>query len=194
MQSKYLVPASLLVIGSLGGALTAIAFGQETTEAAMAIPKPTPMHEKLAECTGDWTAECKVFMPGAEAPEMSVGTEHVEMMGELWQLSHFEGEMMGQAFEGRSIIGYDPDKEKFVGVWTDTMMPYMIQMEGTYDPATKTITMEVDAKDPMTGQPQKQKHTTRFPDKNTRVFEMFMPNPTGGGEMFKMMEITYKRK
>ena len=48
------------------------------------------------------------------------------------------------------------------------------------------------SRDAATGKPNTTKQISRYPDDNSRVFEMFTNDPDG--KEFKMMEITYKRR
>ena len=59
----------------------------------------------------------------------------------FWTVSLFESEFMGMPFRGRSTLGYDPQKKKWVGTWVDSMSPSMFVMEGGYDAAGKVLTM-----------------------------------------------------
>ncbi len=42
-------------------------------------------------------------------------------------------------FEGMSLMGYDNAKKVFMSSWVDNMGSGIMQMEGTWDPNTKTI-------------------------------------------------------
>ena len=104
------------------------------------MPTPGPEHEMLKKDVGTWDATVEMFMAPGAPPAVSKGTETVTMLGGFWQLTEFKSEMMGQPFEGRGATGYDPAKKKYVGTWVDSMTPGYYTVEGTYDPATKTLT------------------------------------------------------
>jgi hypothetical protein len=151
------------------------------------MPTPGPEHAMLGKDVGTWDATVEMFMPGAP-PSVSKGTEVVTMMGGFWQLTEFKSEMMGQPFEGRGTMGFDPTKKKYVGTWVDTMAPAYYTVEGTYDAATKTLTGWMDGPDP-TGVVTKTKETTEWKDADTRVFTMYAPDGKA-----PLMKITYKRR
>jgi len=65
----------------------------------------------------------------------------------------------------------------------------VLNMEGTYDAATKTITLTGTEQDPMTGKEMKMRETLKMVDDHTQVTAMY--DITGGNEI-KMMEITLK--
>jgi hypothetical protein len=152
------------------------------------MPQPGPEHAFLKNDVGVWNAEVETFMAPGTPPAVSKGTETVTMMGGFWQLSEFHSDMMGQPFEGRGATGYDPAKKKYVGTWVDTMTPGYYTMEGTYDPATKTMTSTMEGPD-VSGQVGKTKQTTEWKDADTRVFTMFAPD----GKTVAM-RITYRRR
>jgi len=151
-------------------------------------PKPGPEHEMLGKDVGTWDATVEMFMAPGGAPSVSKGTETVTMMGGFWQISEFKSEMMGQPFEGRGTMGYDPAKKKYVGTWVDSMTPGYHTVEGTYDAATKTLTGTMEGPDPAGGV-VKTKETTEWKDADTRVFTMYGPDGTT-----PMMRISYQRR
>jgi hypothetical protein len=56
----------------------------------------------------------------------------------------------GYAFPGHSIMGYDNAKKMFVNTWIDNMGSGMIFMTGTYDDATKSLTLTGKQTNPRT--------------------------------------------
>jgi hypothetical protein len=152
------------------------------------MPQPGPEHEMLKKDVGTWDATVEMFMEPGGAPAVSKGTETVAMMGGFWQITEFKSEMMGQPFEGRGTMGFDPAKKKFVGTWVDTMAPGYYTVEGTYDPATKTLTATMEGPDPSGGRTTT-KETTEWKDSDTRVFTMYAPDGKTVG-----MRISYKRR
>jgi hypothetical protein len=71
------------------------------------------------------------------------------------------------------------------------MTPFASHMEGTYDPATKTMTQFGTGKNP-DGSPMKSKSVVVYKD-GGKVFTMFNQAPGGGDEWIKVMEIVYKK-
>ena len=107
-----------------------------TTEAGMAMPKPTKEHEWLKSRIGTWDATVSCPMMGAPTQ----GTETTKAFGDFSIVSDFKGEMMGQAFTGLSLMTYDPIKKKYVSTWCDSMMPAISMFEGTLDASGKKLT------------------------------------------------------
>jgi hypothetical protein len=152
-----------------------------------APPKPGPEHQVLKGSVGTWDATIEHFMPGQEA-HTAKGVETAKLVGGLWLVSDFKGDMMGAPFEGHAVAGYDSNKKKYVGTWIDTMSVGKYDTEGTYDAATKTMTERIEGPG-MDGKPAKWKAVTEWKDADTRVFSMY-----DDGKESPSMRITYKRK
>jgi hypothetical protein len=160
--------------------------------AAAQPPGPTKEHEIFKNDVGTWDATMKLFTaPGAE-PTVSKATETNELVGGMWLVTRFEGELMGMPFTGVGTSGYDPAEKKYIGTWIDNMTPYLQTIRGDYDPASKTMNSLCESRDPMTGEKITYKQTMKQIDGDTRVFEMQMPDGKGGYQ--KMLEIEYKRR
>lgn len=157
--------------------------------------EPTAEHKMLAEDVGTWDAEVKMWAQGPEAdPDVSKASEVVTAVGDFWTVADFKGQMMGQPFAGHGIYGYDAAEKKFTAVWVDTMSLEPIEMEGTYDPKSKELTMYAEGFDPGTKAKYKMKQVAVSKDKDHRMFTMYVSMPGGGDELVKMMEVSYTRK
>ena len=88
------------------------------------------------------------------------------------------------------ITGYDNAKKKYVGSWVDNMGTGVMQTEGTYDSATKSIRNTPTCHLPWA--PMKVKMVTKDDNENQFTFTMFMVTPDG--KESKSMELVYKRK
>lgn len=170
------------------------AFSQSDADmkAMMAAASPGETHKMLAKSAGNWTATVTMWMaPGAQ-PTTSTATATNEMiMGGRYLKSVNRGNMMGMAFEGEGITGYDNMKKQFVNSWIDNMGTGIMSMTGTWDAATKSITYTGSMIDPATGKDTQVKEVWRFTDDDHQVLEMFYPVD---GKDFKAMEIKYTRK
>jgi hypothetical protein len=92
--------------------------------AGFELPKPTPQHLALAKEAGTWDATVESFENPGAPPIVTKGSEVSKMaQGGLWLVTEFHGTFMDQPFEGHGITGYDPAKQKYFGVWTDSMTP-----------------------------------------------------------------------
>jgi hypothetical protein len=166
----------------------------------MELAKPGQNHKMLEEGVGSWTYTVKMWMsPDAPAMESSgtsvaravfggryVITEHTGKM----QMPGADGKMQDMEFKGMATEGYDNAKKKFVSSWIDNMGTGVMYMEGTYDPATKTLTYSGEY-EMIPGTKTKVRETIKFTDKNHRTFEFYEDR---GGKEVRTMELSYTRK
>jgi hypothetical protein len=158
-------------------------------------PEASPEHKVLQQDVGVWDAHMKLWIQGPDAePMASKGVERTRAMGAMWVVSDYEGDFGGEKFFGHGQLGFDPEKKKYTGTWIDTMSPFLISMEGTYDAAKREMTVLATGLDPATRQETKSKMVTRYVDKDTRHFTMFMETPGQGDGWTKSMEVTYRRR
>jgi hypothetical protein len=151
------------------------------------MPKPGPEHEILKNDVGTWDAKVEMMSPNGTMTSSGSETNRIGCGG-LCLITDFNGEMMpGVPFEGHGTTVYDSGKKKYVGTWTDSMSRGLMISEGTWDPATKTMTSWMEGPD-MTGATMKMKGVVEAKDPNTRVFTMYNPDGAVG------MRITYTRK
>ncbi|MBL7697943.1 MAG: DUF1579 domain-containing protein [Chitinophagaceae bacterium] len=154
---------------------------------------PGDMHKVLASYEGEWTTEGKMWMDPNGQPMTSTGSATYRMvLGGRYQETVFTGDMMGQQFEGKGLMGYDNFKKQFESTWVDNMGTGTMRTEGTYDPATKTFTMTGKMVDPMTRKECAIRETLKMVDQDTHVMTMY--NSIAGAPEFKTMELTFKRK
>lgn len=179
-------------LAALALAVTVAAQDNKPPAEAMAEPKPGPEHALLKSSDGVWDATIEVIAPpGAQAPPPFQGTETNTLLGGLWLVTDFKSDMMGTAFAGHGMAGWDPHKKKYVQVWTDNLSPGLMMGEFTYDSAQKTMTGYMEGPD-QTGAVVKTKSVTEWKDADTRVFTMYAPGPDG--KEVPGLRITYKRR
>lgn len=177
---KISAAAALAVI--LGG----VAAAQEE------FPKPGPEQEQLKKLAGDWQGECKFYPPGAEDAVEFEGNYTAKLdVGGYFLISKFEGNLGGQAFQGRGMTGYDPFQKKYTGVWVDSMGPAIYHIRGEWDKAGKTYTEQMKGPRP-DGKPMKMRLVTKVIDDDQLHMTMYAPGEDG--KEARMMEIKYTRK
>ena len=164
----------------------------EMMEQAAAAGKPGPGHEALEHFVGSWKAEVKCWAePGGPAQVSQATAKGSWTMNGRFLQEDFQGEMLGQRFSGRTLLGYDNVKQTFNSVWVSDMQTSMFVSEGKGQNDNKVITLEGTASCPMRQRgdiPMKVVMRVLGPDRHT--FEMF---DLSRGESVKTMEITYLR-
>jgi hypothetical protein len=127
--------------------------------------------EPLLRSVGNWNAKMISKMAG-QAETTEKGTENVIAICEgRWTWSDFRGSMMGQQFEGHSLIGYDPIAKQYVGFWIESPSPTLARIDGKYDAGKKEFTLDGKSTDP-TGKPMTIHQVCTQTDDNTRKTEM----------------------
>lgn len=112
---------------------------------SMVQPEPQAEHQWLQRLVGEWTYETEALMGPDQPPEKSMGTEHVRSIGELWIQGEGQGEMPGcGAVKTLVTLGYDPQKQRYVGTWIGSMMTYLWVYEGELDPEACTLSLSAE--------------------------------------------------
>ena len=173
---------------------------QEMMAKMMEMAKPGDNHKILADMVGTWTHKVKFWMaPGAPPSESSGTTVYKSIMGGRYlvgavsgkiEMPGADGKMKKVEFKGMSIDAYDNAKQKFVSTWIDNMGTGIMMLEGSYDPATKSLTYTGTA-EMMPGMTSKVRQVINVADKDKHSMEYY--EDRGQGET-KTMEINYTRK
>ena len=191
MRMRHALTATLAILGLVGApALRAQEEGKPTR------PTPTKQHALLKQFEGEWDTMSRFqHMEGkAETKEMKdvPGTESANvMMGDLWLAFVYHSTMKDTPFTGHGLIGYDPAKGKFTGIWVDSFSPFIMNFEGTVDPTGKKFTFESTGTDPKTNKACKGMMICEIKDHDHRSTKFFRIDETGTEKM--MGEILYTR-
>ena len=160
-------------------------------QAWMDYMTPGPMHEMMAKTAGDWKTTIKFWMDPAGEPMVTEGTSKAEMiLGGRYLKETSNSTVMGMPMEGMSITGYDNFTKEFTSIWIDNMGTGTTVAKGTYDEATKTVTLHGSMVDPMTGKDIKYRQVLNVIDDNHHVFQMYVDHD---GKEVKNMEVEYTR-
>lgn len=160
-------------------------------EAWQELITPVTEHKALDFFVGDWTTKIKIWMAGL--PMESEGTVTFKwIMGGCYLCEEHTGQMMGQAFQGMGISGYDKVQKVYSGIWLDNMGTQILNYSGSCDASGKVFTYYGKMDEPMLGIYGKQvKYVTRIINDDKYEFEMF---DLHAGENVKMMHATVQRK
>ncbi|MFT3680211.1 MAG: DUF1579 domain-containing protein [Ferruginibacter sp.] len=154
---------------------------------------PGPQHAMLAKSDGKWKAETTMWMaPGAPPVTGKATAENKMLYGGRYQQTSFKGDFMGMPYEGGGVTGYDNSRKVFFTTWMDNMSTMIMNMEGTWDDATKSITFKGKMFCPANGKECTMREVCTFTDDNNYKMEMYGPDMQTGKE-FKNMEIKMTR-
>ncbi len=154
---------------------------------------PNENHKVLESMVGSWDHTVKWWKATGTEPEVSTGTtESKWILGGRFVEGAVAGTMMGQPFEGKSVVGYDNVKKEYTSLWIDNMATGVMISSSTYDAATKTFAEKGNFSCPIMGANMAYRGMIKINDENSYVYEMYMTDPEG--KEMKSMEIAYTRK
>jgi hypothetical protein len=175
---------------------------QEMMKQMIELSKLNENHKLLSSLDGNWTFAIKMWMnPDPNAPpQESKGTATrktvmggryvmMDVTGKM-QMPGENGKMKDVQFKGMGLEGYDNVKKKFVASWVDNMGTGIEFSEGTYDPATKTLTYTSEI-EPLPGMKSQVREEIKIADNNHMTLDWY---ENRGGQEKKTMEIAYTRK
>jgi hypothetical protein len=78
-----------------------------------------------------------------QPPVKTTGSQTVRMLGNLWMIGEGEGECPdGTMAKSIITLGYDPEKQRFVGTFIASMMTHLWPYEGTLQGDVLTLDSE----------------------------------------------------
>lgn len=180
LRSVTLLSSLILAAGTLAAAAV-LPIVQD-----MKVLPPMAEHKMLLESAGDWEGSVVHIAPD-KTESTAQARERIEPIGPYWTQSRFESDFMGSPYLGTGVMGYDPEKKKFIGTWVDNMSSYFALMEGKME--GDKLVMRWQAPDLTSGKlvPHRSE-TTHAADTVTTTFFV------GDGAGTKNMVITMKRK
>jgi len=105
--------------------------------------EPQAEHRWLEQLVGEWTYEAETMMePGIPFAKCS-GSESVRSLGGLWIVAEGNGEMPGGDPATMILtLGYDPQKQRFVGTWIGSMMTHLWVYDGVLAKDGSSLTLD----------------------------------------------------
>ena len=155
--------------------------------------EPQKEHAWLQKLVGEWTFEGEATMGPDKPPETFAGTESVRSLGGLWVLAEGQGDMPGGgAATTMMTLGYDPQKQRYVGTWIGSMMAYLWVYDGELDAAERVLTLAADGPSMAAeGTLAKFKDVIEFTSDDQRVLTSHMLGDDG--QWHRFMTATYRR-
>jgi hypothetical protein len=111
----------------------------------MQMVEPQPEHRWLQQFVGEWTSETEAPMEPGQPPQTFRGTETVRSLGALWILAEGKGEMPGGTPMTTVLtLGYDPQKQRYVGTFVGSMMTWLWVYDGMLDVTARVLTLDTE--------------------------------------------------
>jgi hypothetical protein len=164
----------------------------ETTQQAPMMAEPQKEHRWLQRLVGEWTYESEASMEPGKPAEKATGTETVRSIGGLWIVGEGKGQMPdGGAATTMLTLGFDPQKQRFVGTWIGSMMTNLWVYEGELDPAERVLTLETEGPNMAGDGTAKYQETIELISDDHRVFKSRVLGDDGQWQEF--MTSHYRR-
>ncbi len=185
--------SSIVLLSALVGIVIVMPVERSANAQEAAPVRPGPEHAPLARLAGTWNAVAH-FRALPDQPMQSSKARETRRMGcdGFWLICDYEGELLGQRFEGHSTVGYDQVQKKYTGIWADSMSSSLSVISGRFEESTRTFTYENTTFDPGTGQPFVFTVKDVIEDDDHHVTSIFMKGPDG--KDFESLRIEYTRE
>ena len=162
-------------------------------EMTMTKVEPQKEHQWLQILVGEWTLEDEKTTEGQSAGQW---TESVRSLHGLWILAEGNGETPGgTAATTVMTLGYDPEKQRFVGTWIGSMMTHLWIYDGELDETGKILTLASEGPDMSPegkGRMLKYRDVIELKSDDHRTLTSHVQGENGEWRQF--MTATYRRK
>lgn len=151
-------------------------------------------HAWLQKLVGEWSFEGNCVMGPDQPPMKNTGSESVRSLGGLWTVGEGTGEMPdGGPMNSIMTLGYDPQKQRFVGTFVASMMTHLWLYDGELDSAGRVLTL--NAKGPgMSGDGKMAKYQDVIEFKNDDHRTLTARVQGDDGQWTEFMTAHYRRK
>src|SRR5262245_47947504 len=155
--------------------------------------EPQKEHQWLQQLVGEWRYDAEATMEPGQPPSKFEGSESVRSLGGLWILAEGQGEMPGCGPATTMLtLGYDPQKQRYVGTWIGSIMTHLWMSGGALDSAGRVLTLNAEGPH-MTaeGKIAQYKDVLEFKSEDHRVLTSHMLGDTG--QWHRFMTANYRR-
>ena len=163
----------------------------EILERMLQLATPGPEHAALNALVGTFDAQVTSWTGPYDEPTRSTGAMvNTWILGGRCLRGEFTGELLGQPFEGLSLLGFDRSQGKYFGTWADTASTWFMPFSsGTM--TGNILTLERDMYDPTMGAMThiREAFVVESPDRYRYVMYYSLPD----GSEAKSMETVYTR-
>ena len=167
--------------------------------------EPQQEHQWLHKLIGEWSYEVEATMEPGKPPEKFAATETVRSVGGLWVVcegsicadddeERRRGEMPGGGMATTIMtIGYDPQRQRYVGTFIGSMMTHLWIYEGELDASGKVLTLNSEGPSFSAGGTMaKYKDVIEFKSDDHRLLTSHMLSDDGQWHSF--MTAHYRRR
>jgi hypothetical protein len=165
-----------------------------TQQGQMMPAEPQKEHQWLQKFVGEWTFDGEAPMGPDQPPTKFSGTESVRPIGGLWILAEGQGEMPGGGAATMMLtLGYDPQRQRYIGTWIGSMMTHLWIYDGGLDAAERVLTLNSEGPSMSSaGKMTQYQDVIEFRSNDHRVLTSRMLGDDGKWQQF--MTSNYRRK
>jgi hypothetical protein len=165
-----------------------------TQQGQMMPAEPQKEHQWLQKFVGEWTFDGEAPMGPDQPPTKFSGTESVRPIGGLWILAEGQGEMPGGGAATMMLtLGYDPQRQRYIGTWIGSMMTHLWIYDGGLDAAERVLTLNSEGPSMSSaGKMTQYQDVIEFRSNDHRVLTSRMLGDDGKWQQF--MTSHYRRK
>jgi hypothetical protein len=158
------------------------------------MAEPQAEHRWLQRLVGEWTCEGEAIMEPGTPPVKFESTESVRSLEGLWIVAEGHGEMPGCGSATMIMtLGYDPQKERFVGTFIGSMMTHLWLYNGSLDATEKVLTLDTEGPSMTSeGEMAKYRDVIEIKSDSHRVQTSHVLDEDGNWQQF--MTAHYRRK
>jgi hypothetical protein len=166
----------------------------ETQQPPTAMAEPQAEHKWLEKLVGDWTCEGEGVMEPGNPPVKFESAQTTRSIGGLWIVAEGRGEMPGCGPATTIMtLGYDPQKERFIGTFVASMMTHMWLYSGSLDATEKVLTLETEGPSMSAeGKMEKYKDVIEIRSDNHYVLSSHVRDENG--DWWQFMTAHYRRQ
>jgi uncharacterized protein YndB with AHSA1/START domain len=153
---------------------------------------PQPQHEWLQRLVGDWIVESDAA-ESEKSPEAPAWRETVRSIGDIWIVAEGSGPMPdGNEATTVMTLGYDPQRQRFVGTWIGSMMHHLWVYDGELSDDGTTLTLNTTGPDMhVEGATRQYQDVITLTDHDHRALTARLLGPDGDWQV--MMTARYRR-
>lgn len=164
----------------------------QTEQATFTPAAPQQEHLWLKRLLGEWTFELETQPEAGGQGGKFTGTEIVRAVGDLWVLAENHGETPDGKFTSIITLGYDPNRQRYVGTFIGSMMTYMWVYEGELDASGRALVLATEGPDMFKeGATARYREVIEIINDNERTFSSTLLRDDGTSQL--MMTTRYRR-
>ncbi len=133
---------------------------------------------------GSWSSDITMYTAPDQPPARFRGRQVDRMSGcGLWLVTDLtmvagDDDTPAPPYEAHGVLGWDPVKEKLVGIWVDSARTWLATAEGTVDESGNVLTLRIQDRHPQSGEPMVTIFQTTRVDADTRQLDVFIEIPS----------------